>query len=695
MTSRDLVPRAQLLLQQFAARQGLGREQIKRLVAEPYRNHVHNWWRGSTDRPNAQLDVLYIFSRLGLSRSQLDLICRLMEYPAIDLLAQSLGPRELKLLDQILADLSPPAGDLPFTCTDAFQTIAAAGRERLGPPFASYLDDYLWSLLEPQEQAVLTVLSYLPVPCPAALIVAITQEMASPGPSVDGLAGLLSLEKAGILVANELAHVRVKDVQFQALLANRYAEMEKQAVCRQALIHSQDNPNDNQTFVAELFASIEQSPPARRQLSANAPTPDAARRQIHLGEAFVLWTRYHEGREFLVRGLHFLRRRPLQNNVQATLAIIGALAGLSWLHLQKKVSRHWLLPQPDKQLLSRAYGRLVEISYHHFQITQATAYTLLALHAAEQGMESAELAEALVAVGSMNYFLNFQTLAQRQFARADQISQQKGNRSARAYVLLVSATYEISRGGWTMADDTISQLIQIAEKSGSWRRLQDGLQLRILLLHHLGEFQASLAVAGQLEAVAERHQAGRFIFIARFSQAYCHFATGDFGAADAILDELVPLDASLEDKQMQFNYTALRGLIAFRLGRITEAEGYLGKIPTFREGLLVSSFYMLYGYVTAAELALDLRAHYGVDEAAHGDLDKLCRYTLRQLARFARVFPIGRPISLLYEGEWLAQNREYTKADRTWLAGLTAADELKLPWLGLQIQRARRRLPPF
>jgi hypothetical protein len=89
-----------------------------------------------------------------------------------------------------------------------------------------------------------------------------------------------------------------------------------------------------------------------------------------------------------------------------------------------------------------------------------------------------------------------------------------------------------------------------------------------------------------------------------------------------------------------------------------------------------SSYGVLSGYANPAEVYLSLW------EAGYPQpgLDRLARKACKVTHSFARVFPIGRPRALLWDGlyHWLAGKP--ARATRAWQASLAAAARLEMPY---------------
>ena len=443
-------------------------------------------------------------------------------------------------------------------------------------------------------------------------------------------------------------------------------------------------------FFTDALALDEASKAALQDSVGGAGRDRAARRaewELLLGEAYVHWTRYLEGREHLERGLRLLGRPVPGRGVllRMTGAMVRQLVHRSWprdLATSDRDEREALLTA------SRAYARLVEVYYHFGELLASVHATFHSLNLAERAGDSAELAEAYAPIGAFFSFLRRHGVAQAYFERALETAQLVNSLSALAYVLLVKATYDSSRGAWAAADESINQLVSIGQKLGARRRYNDGLQLRAIRQYLSGDFEACLQTAAALLVAAREVDDLRFQGWAYYAQVHAYYRLGELETALARLADLEALYASgagLTDEQLDFNMNGIAGRLQMRRGDVNRALAAAEKAFQLSQGSLQTSYYTLSGYSGGASVFL---AHW---EAAPGDRErrKKADQSLRALRRFAATFAVGRPSALVYQGDFQRIDGNVAGALRHWQAALTAATELEMPF---QAGRAHLRL---
>jgi tetratricopeptide (TPR) repeat protein len=185
------------------------------------------------------------------------------------------------------------------------------------------------------------------------------------------------------------------------------------------------------------------------------------------------------------------------------------------------------------QAASRACVRLIEVYYHSGDLVRAIFLTFKALNLAEQAEESGVLVEAYAGAGPFYQFAGLKKIADAQFKRANEVHRQVNNLRSYAYLLLVQCGMRIGAGRWDEARMHAQELISAGEQLGSARRINDGLQHRMILEYYRAEFQASSQTAEALLQSSRRIQDARFQGYALFALAYSALHLGKTTEAPA------------------------------------------------------------------------------------------------------------------------------------------------------------------
>ena len=412
-----------------------------------------------------------------------------------------------------------------------------------------------------------------------------------------------------------------------------------------------------------------------------------ARWFLSMGEAYVHWTRYVDGRQSLEEGLRLLDRA-----VPASTTTIGKASSLLGAMLRQIIHRvrggavRGVAPAERDILLSasRAYARLVEVYYHSGETLLSTYAAFHSLNLAEKAGDSPELAEAAAPIGAFFSFLRLHNVADAYLRRAVETAEKVNSLPALSYVLLVKCTYESGKGDWTNAAESARRLAEIGQRIGSQRRYNDGVQLQAILLYTQSKFEDSIEKATVLLASAKELNDLRFQVYALFARAYSYLYLGQ---AENVMEHLAELedlltgDGAVTDEQMVLNLHGLASLTHMRLGNGERALESAGRAAQLTVGFQ-NSHYTLPGFVGPAEVYL---AGWEA-ERGNQELKAAAARVVKALNSFGSTFRIGRPYAWLYLGmyHWLAGKRR--KALRAWDKALTIANELEMPYEKARIQ---------
>jgi hypothetical protein len=184
-----------------------------------------------------------------------------------------------------------------------------------------------------------------------------------------------------------------------------------------------------------------------------------------------------------------------------------------------------------------------------------------------------------------------------------------------------------------------------------------------------GSFEAGTQAAVELLPAARQIQDARFEGYALYGQAYCSLFRGDLDYSREMLDRTERLyvdEAAFTDEQFALNMYGLRALYFARLGdreqglhNVREAEKLMG-------GAFQASWFVLPGYLTAAEACFHLWETGSPDV----ELREHAGSVVAGLGRYARTFPIGRPAHALYAGMQQFLTGKPARAQKTWVTAL-------------------------
>ncbi|MEX2624679.1 MAG: AAA family ATPase [Acidimicrobiia bacterium] len=382
----------------------------------------------------------------------------------------------------------------------------------------------------------------------------------------------------------------------------------------------------------------------------HVPREKVAVWQLRLGEIYV----HHQsedvtkGRENLEAGLTTLGLAPPKSVVGLALGVVWQLLVQLWYRLRAPKQNQ--TPASSDRLLeaSRAYERLVEVHYISGENLPSLYASLRALNLAEAAGPSPELTRGWATAGALFGFVPLRGLASRYLKRALHASE-SGDPAAAAWASLVAGFYYSGVAEWGSAQALMEKVVAISGQVGDGRRLEDGLSNLMIQSYLRGDIPRGLQLTEELHARAVARHADRPLAYYLQGRAYCLLGLGQAEEARQVIDQL-------EDVQGRDQRSADQALINDTYGLLAQAElrrGNLRKAITAAEMLLTrvsrqppSNYSTIAAYTAPAEVYAEAWRLAPFDR----DMQRQMKRALRMLKRYARVFPIGRPQLLMWQG---------------------------------------------
>ncbi len=417
--------------------------------------------------------------------------------------------------------------------------------------------------------------------------------------------------------------------------------------------------------------------------SKSDPRSDALRRahwELRLGEAYVNWSKYPEGRRHLEAGLTLLGH-PVSLTVPGQVANLAGQVSRQLVHRLQPTRRVGHSSEQRSALLaaSRAYESLTEVYYFTGETALSLIAALRTLNLAETAGPSPELARGYATVGALVGLIPLRGMAESYSRRALEAVQDADHLPTRAFVSLTSGFYHAGVGDWGRARQHFEEVVEISERLGDRRRYDDGLSNLVCMSHFQGRFSFGAEVADRLYESAKRrgdlsHQANGLQ-----GKANCLLHLGNFDEAMKCLEEsqaLVTEHTEVAAEQLEIELYGLLCISYLRRSEYQRALEATERLVTLAAKSFPGNYGAFPGYANAPEVYLTLwEAQYPIPQ-----VDALIRKACGVLHAYARVFPIGQPRARLWQGlhAWLAGRP--AKAHRTWRKSLAAADRLSMPF---------------
>jgi class 3 adenylate cyclase len=403
-----------------------------------------------------------------------------------------------------------------------------------------------------------------------------------------------------------------------------------------------------------------------------------ARWERQLAEAHLGFGGTGKGRLHLGRALELLGTPLPKTNRQLIASVLRQLT-LQAVHRAFPNQAVGQGRRPPEECLeaSRAYMRLTEVFWFANDVPALVHASLQALNQAEQAGPSSELARAYsimcLAAGSVP----IHPLARAYAQRAEQTARRTGQLWPLGYVRFITCVYMIGAARWAELHDALAEAQGLLEQAGDRRALGDALTVQAMSSLYRGELQRAAAGFDDVHERGRRDENIQHQVWGLLGKAECLLRAGQSGEAAQLLEATLALLTDHPDQAEQLRAYGLLAVVRLRQGNAKAAQQAAGeaarRIARFRAP---TAHYLLEGYAGVAEVYLSLWE----TNNDSSDTSRVARHACRDLRRFARIFPIGKPRARLWQGRLahLSGRREWAQA--AWRASLAAAERLGMPF---------------
>ena len=416
---------------------------------------------------------------------------------------------------------------------------------------------------------------------------------------------------------------------------------------------------------------------------ADEDAEGTARWHVRLGEIYVHRRSEDvtEGRRHLEEGLRRLGEPPPRGSV-------GAMFGLVWQSLIQLRNRLFAprrvhaAKAPVLREASRAYERLAELYFFAGETPLSLYAAFRTLNLAEAAGPSPEWTRGMATVGAFFGFIPLHRVAERYLERSLG-SVDPDAPSAEVWASLAAGFYYTGLGDWPRASESIERVQDLAGEIGEERRVEDALENFMMQAYLQGEIHESLSIADGLVERAEQRGVELLLAYGLVSRTYALSEIGRIEEAVHDLDMLQDLqerDPHFMDQALIDDRHGLRALVELRAGRLQRAVELADQVLARVSGP-PSNFSAIAAYAAPAEVYLSVWRAQGFADRV---LRKNARKSMKRLNSYARVFPIGRPRLLLWQGVHDQLRGKAKRARRNVEASLATAREL-----GMRLDEAR------
>jgi len=402
--------------------------------------------------------------------------------------------------------------------------------------------------------------------------------------------------------------------------------------------------------------------------------------QLQLGDVYANLADRANARASMEAGLSRLAMAVPRNMPRLVVSILGEVLRQV---LHRRWPRRYVGSRPSQRTTllaaARAYQRLAEVYYYFGDVPRSFYSAFRFLNCAELAGPSPELAGGYVYVGALIGFIPLHDLAKNYVERALAVARGENNLPALENVSVAAGFYYSGIGEWSKAEQHFTQTIDVAERLGDVRRLNDSLDNMVSLKLFQGDCTTALKLADRLHSSATQRNNLNDLAIALHGKASSFLRLGS--AADAItyltqLHDLLVKQSAVIDEPGTISLYGLLALAHLREGRQNQALEFADQAMHLTASTRPSSWDSLAGYVGPAEVYVALwDAAYPVPR-----VERLAAKACGALRAYTKVFPIGLPRYWVLQGmvEWLKGRS--ARAFKAWDKGLREAQRLGMPF---------------
>ncbi len=431
-------------------------------------------------------------------------------------------------------------------------------------------------------------------------------------------------------------------------------------------------------------------------------TPAARRAawERRLGDAHLGLGRLAESRRRLLMSLHLHDASPPESSLGLARKLLSHLVQQTpdLARSRTAAPRH----APNDAALSRdleitrAYESLAEIYYLSNQKLALVQALVANLYYAKRAGPSPELARAYANNSISAGLAGLHALARRCARRAKQIGREVGDPATLAWVLEVTSLYALGVGEAPLVQADLEEAAAICRRLGDWRRWGENMATLAQGAYYAGDIPRGYTAWDNLRrAAAERGDELQQAWGLNGS-AEGLLRRRESHAASRAVELLSDAHALYERNTDRISRLGAWGLLAWAYSELDDEASVL---QSLRAGLQLAAeigsptgHYSLAGYSNLSRAALWLAEHGTTSDAA--ERGQLVVQAQRALNRYARIFPIGRPIALVWQGAGLWLQGRRRPALKRWRQAIAKAQSLPMPYEELLAHEALAlRLP--
>jgi class 3 adenylate cyclase/tetratricopeptide (TPR) repeat protein len=336
--------------------------------------------------------------------------------------------------------------------------------------------------------------------------------------------------------------------------------------------------------------------------------------------------------------------------------------------------------EPQQREAAIEVARLYELLgriYFYSNETLPIMYSVVRfLNEAEKAGPSPELASAYSSMSVLAGFAQLHKLAETYVERALSVAREVNLPSNLITVYVVTGAYLLTVGKWEDVRTRVEEAKALCEQLGDYRQWGDATAMLGESAFIAGDTSYSMDIQRVLLEDARRRRNPLQQCWGLLGVAVNNIRWGRAADALPMLEEALRILEETPNLASTIETNGQMALAHLRLGQEEKALVYAGKVLKLSEKLSPTVYSMDVGFSGVADVYFELWEKALQDPSRKADaahLKEEAEKAIKLLVAFQKVFPIGQPVTLLYQGwyEWLIEKPE--AAVKSLKQGLEAA----------------------
>lgn len=344
---------------------------------------------------------------------------------------------------------------------------------------------------------------------------------------------------------------------------------------------------------------------------------------------------------------------------------------------------------------SHAAERLAERYYYSADPVALCSSSVLSANLADRMGRRARNARPYASMSYLIGLLKHPGLSERVYQHALHIAEEAPDPAGLAVALYTRATYHAGRSEWDQARGLVDRGLEAAERAGAWQEAGVAQTMRAMVHYYMGELGYAEACYGELLGTARERYNAQHEAWALYGIGQCQGRRGRLVEAARSVQQGLAVLGNIDDYPSRLICHGMQAGILAQLGQL-EAARESAELAWLRARRVVLPFVLptLEGYAGMTRAYLCLTRSATVSSSERRELMRRAVASVRQLSRFAWIFPTGRARYQLARGELALIRGRPDAAEQAWRLARGDAASLGQPFEGAVASASLAELEP-